>query len=115
MTSIALRRQMVVDATLKRNPPMDPTTHTKGSPVVIATFKTTHADPLDDKLAERFGIEAPVQYLIAYAHGDYDIRHGDILTLDGHDYPVKGLGTYADRIGGESTFEMLLENLHNAA
>lgn len=114
MTSPAMRRQMVVDATLKRNAAMNISTGVKGAAYVVTTFKTTHADPIDDKIAERFGLEAPVQYLVAYTHGDYDIRHGDILVLSGREYPIKGLGVYPDRIGVESTYEMILENMHNA-
>jgi len=82
-------RMATVTATLKRPP--DIAGGQRGEPVPVDgwTAEVLPLMPVDAHTQQVAGLDTPVGVLQTFAQGDIDIRAGDVLVVDGVEYPVR--------------------------
>lgn len=85
-------RMATVTATLKRPPEM--VNGQRGEPVAVDgwTAQVLPLMPVDARTVQVAGLETPVGLYQTFAQGDVDIRAGDVLVVNGVEYPVRWVG-----------------------
>ena len=109
----AFQRMAVIDASTKR---AQIANGQRGEPVThIAAMKCTPLDPVSSEQALRVGLESPYELLQTLTE-ETDVREGDVLVVDGVDYPIRAVGDWLWRVTGASAFCVLvLEDLKRGA
>lgn len=96
------------------------TAETKRSPVVasgkrgapatyLAEIEVTPLDPLDPETRQRLALETPHELLQTFVDGGVDVVEGDLLVVDGREYPVRYAAKWLWR--GSSFVHLALEDL----
>lgn len=62
--------------------------------------------PVDPDLTEKYKLKSPRQSYVTYCSGAPDLEVGDILTVGGTDYTVRGVGPWS---GSVNHYEIVLE------
>ena len=96
--SKAFDRIANVTASTKRPPSVSD--GKRGSPATnISSLSCTPLDPADpgtrSELQERLGLETPYELLQTYVDTALDIKEGDILVVDGTEYPIRAVADWA--------------------
>jgi hypothetical protein len=112
--SASFRRIATVPFTTKRPPASVAGKRAVPAPYLTsATLRCTPLEPADPggkgEILERLITESTVQLLETYADGALDMRLGDILVVDGRDYPIRGVGAWAWR--GSRFHALIVEDL----
>jgi len=81
----------------------------------LTDLRCTPLTPTDPEIRARLGLErSPHEILQISIHGNYDIREGDDLTIDGKDYPIRAIADYTWYDGVE-TKRLIVEDLKSRA
>lgn len=109
----AFQRMAVIDASTKR---AQIVSGQRGEPVMhIASLRCTPLDPVSSDLAQRVGLDSPYELLQTMTE-ETDVREGDVLVVDGVDYPIRAVGDWTWRVTGASAFcALVLEDLKRGA
>jgi hypothetical protein len=112
--SASFRRMASVTASTKRPPAVNLTTGQRGEPELhLPSLHCTPLDPAESQkardLAFRLQQENGRMYelLQSFTEATNDIREGDVVVVNGKEYPVRSVGTWLWR--GSSYLELLLE------
>ena len=98
MTTTSFDRLATESASTKRATVVD---GKRGVPAVhVATLACTPLDPLggDEGIRLREVLETPHELLQTFVAGETDVREGDVLVVDGKDYPVRVVANWAGRV-----------------
>jgi hypothetical protein len=75
----------------------------------------TPLDPVDSELASRAGLSTPLEVWQTFIEGTPDIIAGDVLTVEGTDYPIRAVWDYSNwngnRLDDASFKHLILEEL----
>lgn len=77
----------------------------------IASLKCLPLDPVSAEIRQRLALETPHEVLQTSVDASLDIIEGDILTVDGTDYPIRACEDWYWRPTGETYRRLYLENL----
>ncbi|MEM7344588.1 MAG: hypothetical protein AAF485_10120 [Chloroflexota bacterium] len=69
----------------------------------------TPLDPVSADVAQREQIITPHELKQTFIEGDYDIVEGDVLVVDGVDYPIKSVADWS--FGELTTYRLIIEEL----
>lgn len=101
-------RGATITASTKRSPAV--ASGKRGAPVAYLTdIELTPLDPLDPETRQRLALETPHELLQAFGDGGLDILEGDLLVVDGREYPVRYAAEWLWR--GSSFVHLALEDL----
>lgn len=82
----------------------------RGTPALhLASIRVTPLDPVDAETRQRLALNTPHELLQAFVDGGLDIVEGDLLVVDGVEYPVRSAGQWAWR--GSEFVHLVLEEL----
>lgn len=95
--SSAFDRMATKTGSIKRPPELDGDFKRGEAESVAGTFSCFPVDPLGAELATSVPFEKPEQARQTFVNNDVDIREGDILVVDGREYPVKYVDDYVWR------------------
>lgn len=89
---MTLRRMATVTASIKR---AVMTNGKRGEPTVLLDgLKVTPFQPAGPELVLSLQLQTPHHVLETYLVGIYDVQTGDVLSIDGKDYPIRGVGPW---------------------
>jgi len=109
--SASFSRLATETASTKRNPAI--ASGKRGSPATYLTgLRCTPLDPVDPEMRNRLNLDTPYELLQTFVVGAQDILEGDVLTLNGVDYPIRAVAEWpASRQGGDALRHLILEDL----
>lgn len=109
MTSSSFTRLLTEEASVKR---ATMTNGKRGSPTtVITSLPCMPLMPVDAETRNRLALDTPHLLLQTFIEGTYTLKRGDVLVLDGTDYPVSVVdGPWPFRSGDPRT-RLILEKL----
>lgn len=81
-------------ATTKRVPAMVAGERGEAVAYLTTAFKLTPLLPVSMELAQRLELGTPIELLQTFVYNQADITEGDILVMDGSEYPIKFTGAY---------------------
>lgn len=85
-----------ITASTKRSP--SASAGKRGAPTTfIASLSCTPLDPVDPETRQRLAINTPHELLQTFVDAGLDILEGDILVVDGVDYPIRSAAQWAWR------------------
>lgn len=62
----------------------------RGTPAAyLSDIRVTPLDPVDPETRQRLALQTPHELLQTFAQGGLDILEGDLLVVDGVEYPVR--------------------------
>lgn len=112
MSSASFTRLATVTAATKRLPPLSG--GKRGEPTVwITSLRCTPLDPAEDQRARdlafrlRQVLDGPFEMMQTFVDAALDIVEGDVLVVDGIDYPVRGVDRWTWR--GSTYLRLLIE------
>jgi hypothetical protein len=96
MTTATFSKIASVVASTKRAPDVNVTTGKAGAPVIFIDYlecfpPVSVSSPMEWR--ETLQLKTLVNLLETYVQGDLDIIAGDVLTINGKDYPVRFVNT----------------------
>ena len=110
MSSRSFARLATVTASTRRSPAVSG--GKRGAPTTnITSLDCTPLDPVQAETAFRAGLESPFGLLGTFVDADLDIIQGDILVVDGTEYPIKALEPWGWKRGESNYFYLILEAL----
>lgn len=89
-------------ATLTGGKRSSPTSH-------LNNLKIFPLDPVDPELRQRLALDTPHELLQTFVEGAPDIVEGDVLTVDGEDYPIRSVGDW--KFGNDTFRALVVEQL----
>ena len=104
---MGMQRFMTLRADVLRSPPV--TDGRRGVPEQhLTNIPCTPLDPVEPDLRERLGLRTPHELLQTFM-GDVDVREGDILVVNGQEYPIRSCAEWEWR--GETFRHLIVEDL----
>lgn len=106
--TFAVRRMTPVIASTKR---AQVTLGKRTEPMnYLSLVKCAPLDPVDPETKERMRLDTPHGLLQTFTDDDsYDIHRGDVLVVDGNEYPIKDVAVWA--VGDKKFLNLFLEDL----
>lgn len=105
LQTLATLDAAVKRATMSAGKRAAPAAHLSGLSVVPL-------QPASPDLVLRLQLNTPHQVYVTYAVGHHDIRAGDVLTVGGVDYPIRGAAKWTPPTGTISSYmELVVEEL----
>lgn len=85
----------------------------RGAPAAYITtpFACLPLDPLGQELANRLNLQSPYELKQTVVDGSTDIVEGDVLTVDGVDYPVRSVGEWDWTLGSTRFLTVVVEQM----
>lgn len=101
-------RMATITASTKRSPAASG--GKRGTPTAfIASLRCAPLDPVDPETRQRLAINTPHELLQTFVDAGLDILEGDILVVDGEDYPIRSAAQWLWR--GSEFVHLIIEEL----
>ena len=100
--SLSFARQMLVTASTKRPPAI--AGGKRGEPETFITdLPCAPLTPASAETRQRLALNTPIDLLQTFCDASFDVKAGDVLTVDEVDYAVRNVAEYPWRIGSNAS------------
>lgn len=106
-TALATKTATTKRASVSGTPPK------KGAAAAYITtpFACLPLDPVSQELANRLNLQSPYELKQTVVDGSLDIVEGDVLTMDGVDYPIRSVGEWDWTRGSTRFLTVVVEQM----